>query len=875
MPRATQSVILEWLSKGESAVASKATVLNKKITKVNKTWGAISKKALMAGTVMTVVTGLMVRQASKFEKAMADASAVTSDLADIDFVKMKKMAKSTAIELGISADKIASGFYYLGSAGFTATEQLEAFPKVAKLVVAGNIEMAQASEMVADTLRGFRLESKDTGRVVDVMAKAVMSSNQTFDQLGQTLSMVAGVAESAGLSLEQTVAVTEMLANVGIKGTRSGTALRTALINLQAPTSQTADALKKLNVEVYDSSGNARDFIDVIGDLSKGLNEGTQEERMFALNAVFGKRAMAGFASITKEGETNLRKLTDELINAGGAVDEVVQKKMKAFERQLARLKTAIGILSGEIAETLLPQLTKMATSGTNLVQSFRKMSEGTKKLIAGFGLWGGAGLILVGVLGKVAIFINKIITVMPLLIAKIGMAKLAIGGWVIVLATLAITLTKTVKKVLELKKATVELAEAEALRKQMEAGALAMMNKWSVAKLKALENEKKAYNMAKVFSKELTRYMAINAKEITSKTREQLNARREAYTTFYKSLEESVKRQTEVEKKEVGRRTEVKDQESEQDRLREQTDEEARLQHLQRIQEMELALDEEIYLAGLVNLEKQKALIDAEKEAKIKAYEDELLANSKTNKLTAQQEKQLAEYSGRLTTFTIQQKEQMERQYRNTRIQESLDMTQQLMAQTIALFSVSKKTTSNELRLMKSLIVAQQSLAIARLWASEAKKGILGIATATLGTIAIVANMKKQTDALDDAWATAKEGIEEPIIPHLEEPEDISGFMEKLDKAPADAGMDRLNAQGAPRAPRVAGVGGGRVVNINVGDIRNTFNIERLEHLDKDTLAKQLNQIGEAIRRRTIEALELVGNVNIEINRINRKGLA
>lgn len=866
MARATQSVILEWLSKGEDKVSKKAQLLQKDLTKVNKSWGVMAKKALIAGTVMVATTGLIVAQAGKFEQAMADATAVTAGLTDVQFRDMQAMAKKTGQELGISADKIARGFYFLGSAGFTATEQLRAFPEVAKLAVAGNIDMAESAETVADTLRGFGLKADQTSRVVDVMAKAVVSSNQTFGQLGKTLSLVAGVADSAGWSLEQTVAVTEMLANVGIKGTRSGTALRRAILNLQAPTEETRKALEGLGVSVFDADGNARDAIDVFGDLSEALNEGTQEQRMFALRTIFGARAIAGMTKVVASGEVGLRKLTKELENAGGTADEIVAKKMDTLNGAIKRLRATMNVLWIELGAELIPKLTTLAKSATNLVSKLQSMSPPMKSLIMNIGLFGGAGLIAVGILGKLAIGIVGLNMLMPILIAKIGLAKLALGGWITLIAIGVISIGKIAVKIAELVKAHKNLRKAEEERQEMEKKALMTMNEWTVFRLKNLKDERLAYNLAFEFAKNLRRRLKKDGKNMTLDTQRELRFRADAYTEFYKSLEGRIE---ELDKKETKKREKDK-QKSEEEIANLKAVQDTKLQlistHSARVSELETQLDEELELLGATEFQREIFMLEKEKQAKQNAFQEELSNLRKAGATETEIRTRQAEYNVQLNEWEQQRVAQIERFYRTQRLNAVLDTTAKMITASLQLLEVDKDTTANELRLTKSLIVAQQALAIARLWATEAKKGILGLATATVGTVAILATMTKQTDALDEAYADAKQSIEaEPIRPTVEMPD-----MAVAPPPGADQGVARLSPTGAPRATPVAQA---RPMTIQIGKIIVQFNVGAVKRIDEDTLSEQLNKIALAVKDRTIEGIRLAINVRDEIAR--QEGLA
>jgi len=913
MAKATQNVILEWNSKGEGAVARKAGQLGKNITNIDKKWQAVSKTALLAGTAMTATAGLIVRQTAKLDQAMADATAVTADLTDVQFDKMRKMAKEVGAEFGFMADKAARAFYYLGSAGMTAAEQIEAFPAVARLARAGSIDMARASETVADTLRGFNLEANQTNRVVDVMAKAVTSSNQNFEQLGQTLSYVSGVAQSAGWSLEQTVAVTEMMANVGIKGTRAGTALRRGILNLQAPTEETSKALKELGVNVYDVNGNARNAIDIFGDLSTSLNKGTQQQRMFALKAIFGARAIAGMSKVVQAGKTNLQELVTELENAGGTADDIAKKRLAKLTGQLEIFRAELGNLASELGDTIMPLLINLTKNATELVKKFRGMSEGTKKFIMSLTAFGGVGLLAVGTMMKMVSGLVRLIKFMGIAQTVSTALRLKLMGLAGAFAFTAPKVIELIDKIGKYKKALIEANTAQDLAKEKSHEALKVWEQWTEERLNSLKNEEKAYKLAKNGAEFYIRFLKENEDSLTETTKEHIRSRIQTLTDYYKNINYQEIKRTEKQKEESEKRIEANKIEAQIKEQQRQIEEEQLAEYYDRLAEMRRELEQSITLASMEGLQQELARINIEKENKIRAYEEELEAAKQSGLSEAKAEKQLAEYRTKVNVWAERKSYQVRQQFTQEKLNMAYDTASKMIDYTLKMFTIDKDTTRKQLRLYQSLIAAQQALAIARLWAAEASKGILGLATAAVGTVSIIAQMKKQSEALQDQWKSTREDIEKPIAPELSAPElsalelsapeldigekpvrpenatpeemqkyneELKNWYSKRTKEieKARSGIDRIGRETIPEIPTRTTrglVGGANKINVNIREIRTNLNIDRLEGLQEENLRELLERISKAVKDKTIEGLEMAFNVGDAIAMREREKLA
>ncbi|MHC4336239.1 MAG: phage tail tape measure protein, partial [Planctomycetota bacterium] len=327
---------------------------------------------LMAG----IGGGAFVWGFARFEKAMKQATAVSETTAE-QFKQMSEMARGQAMRLNKSATELAQGFYYLGSAGLSAIDQIKAFPAVATLAKAAVIEMGAATEMVVDTMKGFGIAFENTTHVTDVMAKAVTSSNMTFAQLGTALSYVSGVSKMANNTLEETTAAIAQMADVGIKGSRAGVYMRTGLLRLMAPQAAARKELEKFGVSIYTAEGRMKPFVQIVGELSEALRGATEEQRNMAFKALFGQRAITGQIAVFKKGRAELEAFTDMLRKAGGTAEKIAAKQLDNLAAQFGRLIKIVMDTAYAIGKALGPALREAIA---DLQTQFKKLNEFFKK---------------------------------------------------------------------------------------------------------------------------------------------------------------------------------------------------------------------------------------------------------------------------------------------------------------------------------------------------------------------------------------------------------------------------------------------------------------------------------------------------------------
>ncbi|MFZ1289540.1 MAG: phage tail tape measure protein, partial [Melioribacteraceae bacterium] len=192
--------------------------------------------------------------------------------------------------------------------------------------------------------------------VVDVLATTITNSAQDLQQLGNTMSYVAPVAASYGISLQMVAAATEVLANAGIKGSRSGTGLRRTLTALFSDSEKADTALGNLGVHVNTLAQDMdQEFLRVLRELNKATNGATTN--VGELNTAVGIYAIPTFLNLVKaadESVTSLDALAKKYDDVSGAAFGM-QKRMEAalsvdWEKALAAwsaIKTELFLLFG------------------------------------------------------------------------------------------------------------------------------------------------------------------------------------------------------------------------------------------------------------------------------------------------------------------------------------------------------------------------------------------------------------------------------------------------------------------------------------------------------------------------------------------------
>ena len=288
-----------------------------------------------------------------FEAEMSKVKAVSGATAE-EFKALSDNAKDLGASTMFTAREVAQLQTEFAKLGFTATEITKVTESTLALAQASGSDLARAAEVAGSTLRAFGLDASETGRVADVMAKSFSTSALDMEHFSNSMSFVAPVAKSAGMSIEETSAMLAVLANAGIKGSKAGTALRRIISEIGATGKPVSEALKDL--------------------ASKGLNLADAKDEV-------GRSAQSALL-ILSEGVDQIKPLTKEFENSAGAANAMATEMGDNALGASKRLESAmegLGISIGEVvAEAVVPMMEGIA----KLASKLNKMSPAVKRSV-------------------------------------------------------------------------------------------------------------------------------------------------------------------------------------------------------------------------------------------------------------------------------------------------------------------------------------------------------------------------------------------------------------------------------------------------------------------------------------------------------------
>lgn len=352
--------------------------------------------------------------AADFEAQMSSIKAL-SGLAAEDMERVKNVALEAGKATKFSGLEAAQGLEELIKAGLSTENALAGLEGALNLAAAGEISVADAAEIASTALNAFKKDGMSVADAADILAGAANASATDVGELKFALSAAGSVASAVGLSFEDTNTALAVLAQNGLKGSDAGTSLKTMLMNLQPGTKEQSALFKELGLATmdvekgmanlekegfgsldqyvtnttdakfgtkefgdevekaawkmgfydnafFDANGTIEELPKIAGALKNALKDMTDQQRLSALETLFGSDAIRAANILYSEGETGINKMSAAMKNFTAA--EVAQERINNFKGALDELMGTIETLTIEGFTPLL----ELATPGVKVL---------------------------------------------------------------------------------------------------------------------------------------------------------------------------------------------------------------------------------------------------------------------------------------------------------------------------------------------------------------------------------------------------------------------------------------------------------------------------------------------------------------------------
>lgn len=394
---------------GLKDASSKASSFGSKISSGLANAAKLGGKALAGAT--TAALGFAkssVGAGGDFDKSMSQVAAtmgITNEELNSIQVQTDSFSgtlRDFAQEMGsttvFSATQAADALNYMALAGYDAQKSAEMLPTVLNLAAAGNMDLAQASDMVTDASSALGLTTEETYLMIDKMAKTSSSTNTSVAQLGRGMLKVGGTARNLAGGTTELSTMLGVLADNGIKGAEGGTHLRNIMLAMNPTTDAACYAWKRLGLSAYDAQGNLRPLPEIFGDLNAAMEGMSMEEKTYLLKDMFNKTDLASVNALLGTTSERFTELASKIDDSTGAAEKMAGVQLDNLSGDITLFKSALEGAQIAVSDVLTPALRQFVQFGSEglsrLTKAFKE--EGLAGAMSEFGVLLSEGLDMV-----------------------------------------------------------------------------------------------------------------------------------------------------------------------------------------------------------------------------------------------------------------------------------------------------------------------------------------------------------------------------------------------------------------------------------------------------------------------------------------------
>jgi len=246
----------------------------------------------------------------------------------------------------------------------------------------GGVEVTRASDFMFSAMNIFGASANEA---VDTLVAAANASPASIDTLVESFSQVGSAGANFGQSIFDVTQSLAVLARAGIVGEEAGTAVKTMLTKLVAPTDDAKEALASLGLtmaDFRDKSGKMLPMQQIAGVFQTALQGMGDDplaimEGQRALVDVFEQRGIKVMAAFANAGVEGFKAVAAEMTSALPVSDQFLIM-MSGMSGNLEKLNSSLERLSIAFGEAVAGPM-------TNATDMLRSMMEFVRKLVEDF----------------------------------------------------------------------------------------------------------------------------------------------------------------------------------------------------------------------------------------------------------------------------------------------------------------------------------------------------------------------------------------------------------------------------------------------------------------------------------------------------------
>ncbi len=294
--------------------------------------------------------------------------------------------------------------------GFNAKKSAQMLTPALDLAAGTATDLSTVSSGLGNTLKVFSSQGLTASKAADVLAKAQAQANTTTTELFNAMSVGSSTFKTVGWSMQDLAAITGVFGDNFISASEGATAMKTGLARLLSPSSkESVSWIKRLNLHLVNSNGTMKSMTNVQGQLHKSFAKLTQEQKMQAASAIFGKNQMNKWLTLIGTAPKTVKKYRSALNDTKGTANKMGNALMSGVGGSIEKMKSTFDVFKYSVGEAIAKPVKKVIDKITDLMGKFNNLDKAQQKNIIKFALLAAAVGPAIVVFGKMVTTVGKI----------------------------------------------------------------------------------------------------------------------------------------------------------------------------------------------------------------------------------------------------------------------------------------------------------------------------------------------------------------------------------------------------------------------------------------------------------------------------------
>lgn len=357
---------------------------------------AVGTAGMVAGGVLVAGFGKAVHTFASFDKAMSSVKAATHESAE-NMELLSDAAITAGADTAYSAEEAAGAIEELAKAGVSTKDILNGGLNGAlSLAAAGALDVGEAAETAASAMTQFGLKGSDIPHIADLLAAGAGKAQGSVHDLGMALNQAGLVANSTGLTIEETTGGLAAFASAGLIGSDAGTSFKSMLQRLNPQSEAAATLMADLGLSAYDAEGEFIGLSEYAGKLKDSLSDMSSEQRNATMQTLFGADAVRAANVLYQQGAAGIEEW-EAAVNEAGYAAETAALMQDNLAGDLEKLGGAFDTVFLKAGGTGNDGLRVLVQSAEELVDAVGKIPAPVLGAIGAVGGLAGGALVLGG----------------------------------------------------------------------------------------------------------------------------------------------------------------------------------------------------------------------------------------------------------------------------------------------------------------------------------------------------------------------------------------------------------------------------------------------------------------------------------------------